>query len=221
MMTFNVLILDPLKEMLSSVFSFLPTIITTLFLVTAGMILARLVSTAIHRVLHELKLDRILDKIGMKDLTHRGGVKHSISEIIGSFVYMILMVIVLLITVKYLGLTMVKDTVDKIFVYIPHVLSAVVVLILGIVVAKVVAGLVHYVASFMDFPKPKLVERITRWAIVILAMNSAIDELGFGSLLIGTTFQILFGAVCLGFALAYGLGGREVAAKHLAKYSKK
>ena len=220
MMTFYTLIVEPFKEMLTEVFSFIPVLIGTLIVLLIGPVVAKLLSRVIHRLLKELKLDRISEEIGMSDLFHKGGVKRSLSEGIGRVIYWVVVVIFLLITVKMIGLPIVSDSVDKLFVYIPHVLSAVVVLTLGIIIAKMASGLVYFVGVYTDLPKPKLIERITRWAIVISAATISLDELGFGSLLVGTNFQMIFGAVCLAFALAYGLGGKEHAAKHLEKYYK-
>ncbi len=221
MMTFYTLIVEPVKEMLLEAFGFIPVLVSVLFVLLLGPIVAKVLSQMIQRLLKELKIDRISGEIGMSDLFHKGGVKRPLSEGIGRLVYWLFVVIFILITVKMIGLSVVSESINKLFDYIPHVLSAVVVLTLGIVIAKLISGLVHFVGVYTDLPKPKTLERITRWAIVISVATIALDELGFGSILIGTNFQIIFGAVCFAFALAYGLGGKDAAAKHLEKYTKK
>ncbi len=220
-MTFYTLIVEPMKEMLMEVFSFIPGVVGALIILLVGPIVAKLLSRVIHRLFKELKLDRITDEIGVSQVLRKGGMKYPFSEGMRLLVYWLFVVIFIMITVKMIGLAIVSDAVDRLIVYIPHVLSSVVVLTLGIIIAKVISGLVYFVGVYTDLPKPKILERITRWAIVISAATIALEELGLGSLLVGTTFQILYGAVCFAFALSYGLGGKDAAAKYLEKYTKK
>ena len=191
-----------------------------LIILLIGPIVAKLLSRVVHRLAKELKLDRITDELGVSEVLKKGGMKHPLSEGMGFLVYWLFVIIFLMITVKMIGLPMISDSVDKLMVYVPHVLSSVIVLTLGIIIAKVISGLVYFVGVYTDLPNPKTLERITRWAIVISAAMISLQELGLSVLLVGTNFQIVFAAVCFAFALAYGLGGRDVAAKHLGKYSK-
>ena len=221
MTTFHVLILDPLKGMLKEVIGFIPFLVSALLILIVGLLLAKLVHDVVRRLFKEIRLDKLADKTGISRVIDKSGIKYSLSETLSLIVYWLFIVIFMMITVKAIGLTMVSDSLARLLGYIPHVVSSVVVLDLGIILAKVVSGLVHFVASYLDLPKPKVLERITRWAIVIYAVSISIEELGFGSVLVGTSFYIMFGAVAFALALAYGLGGKDAAAKHLGKYNHK
>ena len=220
MMAFYSVIIDPVKEMLMKVASFVPTLLGVFVILIVGPIAGRLLSRAVHRLLKELKFDKISDQLGLSQVFHKGGMKHSVSEGLSHLIYWLFVVIFIMVSVKVIGLTIVSDTVDKLIAYIPHVLSAVVIVVLGIIVAKVASSLVHFAASYLDLPNPKMLRRIARWAIVVYASVIALEELGLGSLLMGSTFQMVFGALCFAVALAYGLGGREAAARHLEKYTR-
>ena len=221
MMAFYSVIIDPVKEMLMKVASFVPTLLGVFVILIVGSIVGRLLSRAVHRLLKELKFDKISDQLGLSGVFHKGGMKHSASEGLSHLIYWVFVVVFVMVSVKMIGLTIVSDSVDKLIAYIPHVLAAVVIIVLGIILAKVISSLIHFAASYMDLPNPKMLKRIARWAIVVYASVTALEELGLGSLLMGTTFQMVFGALCFAFALAYGLGGKEAAAKHLQKYTKK
>lgn len=220
MMTFDTLVLQPLRDMLVEVVRFVPTLVSALFILILGLIFSKLVSQVIGRLLREVKLDKMLDKIGMSQVLHKGGVKQTFTGMVTSIIYWVLIVIFILITVKAMGMTIVSDSVGRLIAYIPHVISAVTVLVLGLILAKISGSFVHFVASYMELPQPKLLERITRWTVIIYALTVTLEELGFGSLLMGTTFHIVLSGVVFGFALAYGLGGRDKAASHLEKYGK-
>lgn len=221
MTTFYTLIVDPVRELVVKVASFVPTLLGVLAILIIGPIVARLLSQGVHRLLKVLKFDKIADETGLSHIFHKGGMKHSVSDGVSRLIYWVFVVIFILITVKTMGLTIVSDSVDRLTAYFPHILAAVVIIVLGIILAKVISSLIYFVASYMDLPKPKMLERIARWAVVVYAAMTSLEELGLGSLLMGTSFQMIFGAVCVAFALAYGLGGRDAAAKHLEKYTKK
>lgn len=220
MMPFNTLIIDPVKEMLLKVFSFVPALAGVLAILIVGPIIGRLLSLAVHRLLKELKFDKIADGTGLSHIFRKGGMKYSASEGLSHLIYWVFVVIFIMITVKTMGLTIVSDSVDKLIVYIPHVLAAVVIIVLGLILAKVISSLIHFAVTYLDLPDSKMLKRVARWAIVVYASVTALEELGLGSLLMGTTFQMIFGALCFAFALAYGLGGKEAAAKHLEKYTR-
>lgn len=221
MAAFNNLIVDPFIEMLVEVGRFIPTLVSILFVLVLGMFVAKLLREAMARLFDALKLDKIADKIGVGGILHKGGLKRSPSDIVSSAAYLIVVGIFLLMIAKYIGLSMITVSVDRLLGYVPHVLSAATILVLGMILAKLVSHAVEFVAKCLDLPDSKMIERISRWAILIYVATMALEDLGFGSLLVGTTFHIFFGAVSLAFALAYGLGGQHAAAKHLEKYGKK
>src|SRR5438034_954098 len=105
--------------------------------------------------------------------------------------------------------TLVVDPLKEVYGYlagfVPTVISAVFILVLGTVVARIISKMISAVTAIAGMPNPKLTERISRWAIMITAGMIALRELGLASLLEGTSFQILFAGIVLAFALAFGL----------------
>ena len=217
MNTFETVLIGPLIEMLRTITGFIPTLVSVLVLLMIGIVVSKLVHDLALRVFKSVNLDAIADKIGLADALRKGGVKPRVSELIGSFIYLIFIVSFFIMTVKLIGLTMVMGVVDRVLRYIPQVVSAVIVLGLGIIIAKFVAKVISVTAHMTHMPDPKLIERISRWAIIFYAATIALEELGYGALLVGTTFHILFGGVVLAYALAFGLGGRDAAARYLGK----
>ena len=210
MMTFNTLVIDPLREMLLRVVDFIPTLLTAVIILIVGLIFAKLFRDAVVLLFKGIRFDKIADKAGLSGVMHKGGIKYKISDLIGSLTHGVVIVIFVLITVKAVGYSVVVDSVERLLAYIPHAVSAVVVLSLGMILAKFASTLVHFMTSMVDLPKPKMLERVSRWAILIYAITISIDELGYGSLFVGTPFHILLGGV----ALAIGLGLKD----HVARY---
>ena len=215
MMSFQTTVINPLQGMLMEVGSFIPTLVSALVILIIGLVLAKLLRTLVSRLFKEVKFDKMADKIGMSGVLRKGGIKHTVSEPITSLVYGLLIILFVLITAKAVGLVFVSDLLDKILAYVPHVLTTAAVVVVGTIVAKVVSMFVHFVAGMMELPQPKLLERISRWAILIYTYTIAIEELGYGSIFVGTPYYILFAGIVFGLALAFGLGGRDAAARYL------
>ena len=125
------------------------------------------------------------------------------------------MIFAFVITLNALGLTVASQLLENLTAYVPKVISALFVLVIGMFLANVVSSIVGTTASNTKTPKPELLASITRWAILVFAVLVALGELGVATILVGTTFNIFFGAICLALALAFGIGGKDVAAKIL------
>jgi hypothetical protein len=78
-----------------------------------------------------------------------------------------------------------------------------------------VSGIVRTAAGNANLPSPEMFAGISRWAIIIFAVTISLGELGIGTLLVTTTFNIILGGICLALALAFGLGGKDAAARYL------
>lgn len=218
METLNTLIIIPVREMLGLVTGFIPTLVSALFLLVVGIFVAKFLRDLVGRVLKEIRLDKIADWLGLSDIMHKGGVKHKFSDLVTSLVYLLFVVVFIFIAVQSVGLTMMTDLMYRLMAYVPKVLSGVIVLVLGLVIATVVSKIVHATAHATDLPKPKFLERVSRWAIILYTVTIALEEFGYGALLEGKYFEMIFAGIVFAVSLAFGLGGKEHAAKYLQRH---
>ena len=220
MMTFSSVV-DPLKGMLVEVAGFIPTLVSGLFLLVVGIFVAKFIRDLVHRVLREIRLDKIADWLGVSNVLHKGGVRYKLSDLITSLVYLIMIVVFIFITVQTFGLTMMTDLMYRIMGYVPKVLSGIIVLVLGLILAKVVSKIIHATAHATDLPNPKFLERVSRWAIILYTVTISLEEFGYGALLEGKYFDMVFAGIVFAFALAFGLGGKDAAVKYLERHDAK
>ncbi len=199
MMTFQTLLLDPFKGMFAQVIEFVPTLITLFFVLIIGLLLTKFVHMILGRLVKELKFDRLFDTIGLSDLLKKGGI-NSLGELMVNLLTTILLIIFVMIGVRTVGLPG-GDALDRILGYVPHALMAVVILMLGHVVAKFISSLVYIVAGMMELPKPELLKKISHFGIILYVITLVIEELGYGFLLVGTPLHILLTGVALGIGL--------------------
>jgi len=217
MTTLDTYILMPMKDMFHTVIGVLPMLVSVFITLVIGYVLARILRDLLTRLFKEAHLDKVADKLGLSKVLHAGGVKHTLSHLIGSVVYLIVVFMFLIMTVRIIGIDTFGGVISSMLAYTIPVIVAVFVLVVGHIVAHIIGKTVHAVVSNYGLPKPKLHERVCRWAIILYAVKMSLTTLGYGILFSGTVFHIWFAGLILALSLAFGLGGRDAAAKYLAK----
>ncbi len=213
MTQWELLVVEPIKEMLTTIAAFIPTLVGVLAILIIGWILAKLIQNVVQRLLSLIRFDVVADKAGINEILAKGEIKISTSELLSRLVYWLVMVVVLVMTVNAIGLTVASQLLERFTAYIPRVISVVFVLIIGMFLANFIAGIVNTAARNAKIPNPDFLSSLSRWAILIFAGIISLGELGIATLLVSTTFNLFFGALCLALALAFGLGGRDAAKK--------
>ena len=197
---------------------FLPKLFGALLVFVGGWIVARLIRFAVGRLLRLIRLDVAAEKGGIKDFLAKGEVFRPLSEIMAILVYWGLMIVVLIASLDALGLPIVSDILNDIVLYIPNVVAAVLVVVLGVLLAGLLGSLVRTAASNAELPIADGLGSAAQYAVVVFSVAVALIQLGIGEDIVNAVFIILFGAVSLAFALAFGLGGRDVAGRYLDKW---
>ena len=215
------LIVTPVSEMLTKIVGYLPTLIGALIILTAGWAVAKIFRRLVNRGLKAIHFDKLADKAGITEILGKGGLKTSAIDVMSGLVYWLVIIMVLVMVVNALGLPQASNVLESLFAFIPSVIAALFVLVVGMFLANFVSGIVHTAAGNASLPRPEMYAAVSRWAIIIFAGTISLRELGIATLLVTTTFNIVLGGVCLALALAFGLGGRDAAARYLEEWRKR
>jgi hypothetical protein len=209
------IIMEPVKTMLNKVALFVPVLFAALVILLAGWIIAKVVSGLVQKALDGVKFNDFSAKIGFSDLLSKGNVALSPSALLAAVVYWAAMIVVFAVTVDAVGLNVAAGLLVKVSSYIPNVASAIFVLIVGMFLANLVSGIVKATASNAGVNRAEFLGSIAKGAILVFTTVVVLEELNIASFFVTTTFQIFFAAVCFALALAFGLGGKDLAAKIL------
>ncbi len=209
------LIMEPLKNMLNAVAVYLPFLFGALLILFIGLAIAGILSSMVQKGLERLKLNDFCAKLGLNDLLIKGGISISPVNLVASFVYWFLMIVVLATTLHAIGLEVVAKLLEGVMGYVPHVIAAVFVLIVGMFLANFVSGVVRAAAKNVNLNRAELLAGLTKMAILVFTWVSALEQLNIATFFVTTTFQIFFAAVCFALALSFGLGGKDLAARIL------
>ncbi|MBF0122961.1 MAG: hypothetical protein HQL21_06095 [Candidatus Omnitrophica bacterium] len=209
------IIMDPVKSMLEKVAVFIPILIGAIMILLAGWVIAKILSGIVQKALEGLKFNDFSSKIGLADLLTKGNVTLSSAALIAALVYWAIMIVVLAVVVDALGLRVAANLMEKISGYIPSVASAVFVTVVGMFLARLVSGIVKTAAANANLPRAEFLGSIAKGAILVFTTVIVLEELNIASFFVTTTFHVFFAALCLALALAFGLGGKDLAAKIL------
>lgn len=214
-------IVPPFQRMAVTVLGFLPEIVGALVIVTIGALIAKGVQLGVQAVLGLEVVEKATTKVVKKPLTS-GGINLTLGELIGNLLYYVLIAITVVLAVDYSGLLAnSSELIASLLGYIPRVVAAIFVSILGVLLANFFGALVRLIAANLNIEQSEGLSRLTRLAIVIFTGIVALRELGVAFSLTGRNLETLFLAVSLALALSFGLGGKDIAAKYLAGVVKK
>jgi len=209
------LIADPVRQMLTKIMAYLPVLLGALVILIVGWIIAKAIRRLVDWLLKVARFDTLADKAGISEVLKKGDLSVTAREVISGLVYWLIMLMVLVMAVDALGLPKASDVLASLFAYVPKVIAALLVLVVAMFLASFVSGIVQTAAGNANMPRPEMFARISRWAIIIFAATIALVELGIATILVTATFNIILGGVCLALALAFGLGGKDAAARYL------
>ncbi len=214
-------VLESVKTILNQMSAFLPKLIGALVILIVGWIIAKVVLALAVKGLKLIRLDVLVEKSGIDEFLKQGGLQLTMQGLLAGLQYWLIMLIVFLATANSLGLQVASDLFSKIVLYIPNVIVAVLVLIVGTFFARLVRGVLLTYLNNVGIEGAATVSTLAQYAIIVFVTFTALEQLAIGRELIVSAFELAFGAVCLALALAFGLGGRDWAASIVENLRKK
>ena len=213
--------INSLNEFWIQLIHFVPKLLAVIVILFFGWIIAKLARTAVKRLLLLTQFDKAAQKSCLEAFINHGNFNVTLSGIISQVVYWLVILLFVITGASALGLSEVAVLLQQLASYLPHIIVAILVLIFGTLLARFVNRLVFAWLYSIKFSHALAVSTSAEYGIQILAIFVALEQLGIGTQLIHSLFIIVFGALFLALALAFGLGGREWAAKVIAEMDAK
>lgn len=198
----------------------LPKVIASLLLLVVGWIIARLIEKSAAKIFRMIKLEDLAEKAGIEDFLYRGGVKFTTSTLLAKLIYWFVMFTFTLAVLNSIGLQTAAELFNKMVLYIPNVIVAFIVLLFGTLFSKFSQTASRAYLNNVGIKGADGMSLVVKYAILMFVFSMALEQLNIGGQILISAFQIAFGAFCLALALAFGLGGREWAAKILERFNK-
>ncbi|PCH77670.1 MAG: hypothetical protein COB98_02840 [Flavobacteriaceae bacterium] len=203
---------------INEIVGFIPKLLLALAVWIIGKWIAKLLRKFIEKGLKLIKIDVIADKIELDQMLEQVGVKQKLSQIVANLVYYVLLLVVLLSVFDAVGLGIAKQLFDKVILFIPNLIIAIVLLVFGLFLANFVSTFISDRLKNMEIEYADAIGKISKFAIMLIAVSMVFSQLNIGNGLIAQLTQYLFMAVFFALAIALGLGGKNHAEKLLDKF---
>lgn len=192
---------------------FVPQLIAAIILLLLGWILAKVARAGVMRLLKMLHFDKATEKSGLESFLQHAELEVSVASILGNLVYWLIILVMIVTVANSLGLHVVADLFNKVVLYIPNVIVAILVLVFGTILARFINRLVFAWLNNVGFAGALTVSTFSEYAMLVFVFFIAMEQLQIANELLTAAFIIAFGAVGLAFAIAFGLGSKDVAAR--------
>src|SRR5579859_2428963 len=208
--------LETTREFLHQIAAFLPRL--ALAVVVVGWILAKVVRFAIEKALRAINFNVLTERAGTDHFLQQGGLQGDTTTIFGLFAYWVVILATLIIAFNGLGLTYNTDLLQRVELFAPKVLVAMLVLVLGSYFARFVGEAVNTYCIDAQIPDADILGKISRYLIMTFVVMIALSQVEVGGDIVQRTFLIILGGLVLALALAFGLGGKDWAAAMLERW---
>lgn len=205
-----------MNEIVGSLGRFLPRFLEMLAIVVVGCIIAYILKTITRSVLRIARFDKLSEHTGTTQFL-RGVALPSLTELVSRAVFWVAWFGFILLGVSVLGVIGIQEHVANFFGFLPRLVAALVILFFGLLAASFFSRASLLGAVNADMPSPRLISWMVRTMIILFIVSMAFEELGVGSHTVIVAFTLTFGALMLGLAIAFGLGGKDLAKNYLER----
>jgi signal transduction histidine kinase len=195
---------------------FLPRLIVMLILGFVGWVIASIVKVALRSILRLVKFDRLSENTGASHLLTKAALPTP-SELLSRFAFWVAWLGFILLGVSVLGIFGLQEQIAAFFLFLPRLFVALFILFFGLLAAGFFSRAVLLAAVNSNLPSPRLLSVAIRTIIIVFVLSGVFEELGLAEQTTLVAFGIAFGALMFGFAIAFGLGGQDLARRFLEK----
>ena len=200
-------------EALQNLLGFLPALIGAILILVIGWIIAGILAGLIEKGLKAVGFERAAQSSGIAGFIENAGSGWTASKVVAEIVKWFIRLIAIQAAASVLGLDQISQVINAILLWLPNLVVAIVIIVIGALLANFVAGIVRGSAAEMGFSTPNLLANIARYAIIGFAAVAAFNQLGIAPTVVNTLFIGLVATIVLAVGLAFGLGGQQTAAQ--------
>jgi len=221
MSNWQVVLLEPARTVLAQISQFLVNALLVIVILIIGWLISKVIKAVVTKALKAVKLDTLSDKIELDKLLGKGGITYSLSDLVGIICYWLSLLVTFMVAINAIGLTIAAELLNKVVLYIPNVIAALFILVLGMFAATLMRNVVRTAANNAGLSQSKLLAQVVETIVIIFAIFVGLEQLQIGIRITELTISIILGAIGLGLALAFGLGCKDIAGKFVAELVEK
>jgi hypothetical protein len=210
--------LETTREFLHRIAAFLPLLAVGIIVVLLGWLFAKAIRFAVEKALRAVNFNVLTERAGTDHFLRQGGLQGDTTTLFGLFTFWVVIIAALIIAFNVMGLTYITDLLQRVELFMPKVLVAMLVVVLGSYFAKFIGEAVHTYCVDAQIPDSDILGQIARYLIMTFVIMIALSQIEVGGDIVQRTFLIILFGLVLALALAFGLGGKEWAAAMLERW---
>lgn len=212
---------EGLLDLWGGVLGFIPQLVGALVVFIIGWFIASIVGKVVADVLKRLQFNQLFAREGLKKALEKAELKVDPSEFIGGIFMWAFMIVFLLAAVDILGFNQLGIFLQKVLAYLPNVLIASLIFVVAVIIAEIVGKILHATVEGAQMGSGHIVALIVKWSIWIFTIIAILLQLGVAPFLLQTLFTGLVALIVIAGGIAFGLGGKDVAAEILQDLKRK
>ncbi|MFD0760779.1 mechanosensitive ion channel domain-containing protein [Lutibacter aestuarii] len=211
-----------LEDIWNQILEFIPKLLLGIGFIIIAWIVIKIINFILKKLLKLSKIDAITTKLNEAKLFGKSDYKVVPSEIILKFVKYVMILIFVVIASEMLGLTIVSEGIGKFIAYLPILISALLIFVIGVYIGSIIKNTIINTFKSLEFSGANLVSNIVFYAIVIVVSITSLNQAGVNTDIITNNLTLILGAILISFTIAFGLGSRDVVLRLLfGFYSRK
>ncbi len=211
------IIIEPFQRFYLKIIQFLPNLLAALVILIAGFVFAGILGWMFSRICRLLDLDKYSQRFSITEVLRKGGIEDPVSVLLSKVIKWATVAVFIIISLYTLNSPTVERLLESFFFYLPSVFVAFLVLLFGYILANFLGRAALIAAVNAGIRISGIMAKLVKLAILLLAVTMAFEQLGIGKEAIIIAFTLVFGGIVLALAIAFGLGGKEVAKGYLEK----
>lgn len=192
-------------------FAFIPRLLGTLIVLAIGLFVGRFVGALVTRALRVVRFDQIADRAQIDDFLRGAGVRMDPASVVGAFAKWFIYLIAFQVAASTLGFPQLTAIINDAIAFIPRMIAALVILLVGALAGTLLAGLVRGSLGAARLGNANALANVARWGVLAFAVVAALSQLQIAPAIVNTLWMALIGGLAVAVALAFGLGARDAA----------
>ena len=199
----------------------IPGIISAIVIFVIGMIVAKILGRVITKFLEKIKIDKLGEKLQEIEMVDKSNIQFKISAILGKIVYYFFLLFFAVIATDILGMPAVSQIVTDIFNFIPKLIMALVILVIGLLASDAISKIIYTTCNSLGIPSAKLLSTFVFYFLFINIFILALTQANINTEFLSQNISILIGGAILAFSIGYGFASKDIVANLLASFYSK
>lgn len=215
--TLDKVIIEPFQSFIDTVIAFLPNLIASVLVFLLGVLIAVVLRKTCNRLFSAVGLDKFSEQIGIVEILKKGGIQEPISNLLSKVFYWVIFLVFLIISLRALNISTIERLLEELFFYLPNIFVAFLILSAGYLLSNFLGRTTLIACVNAGIKMSGIIGKFVQFTVFFISIAMALEQLGIGKETVLLAFAIIYSGVVLALALAFGVGGRDVAKEYLEK----